>query len=75
MEDDDEKRNRLALIGAYVTIPFALAVPPVIGWYIGKWLDGLLDTSPYLMYLFILIGFVAGFREVYSIIKKFGDNS
>lgn len=62
-------------IGVMITIPFVLAVPPALGWLIGSWLDKYFNTSPILMYLFIVLGFVAGFREVYRIIKRFGDES
>jgi ATP synthase protein I len=72
LNDDEEKRQRVRLIAAYVTIPFVLAVPPVIGWLIGSWLDKYLDTKPYIMYTLILFGFIAGFRELYRIVKKFG---
>jgi len=61
------------LIGVYVTIPFVLGVPPVLGWFIGNWLDHHLGTSPYLMFIFILLGIVAGLREFLRIIKRFGN--
>lgn len=60
-------------IGVFMTIPFVLAVPPVLGWWIGSWLDGKINSSPYLMYTFIALGFVAGIREVYRLIKRFGN--
>lgn len=72
--DDDEKGN-IRLIGVYATIPFVLAIPPVVGWFFGSWLDKWFLTTPYLMYLFTLLGLVAGFREVYRIVKRFGNGS
>lgn len=62
-------------IGVFITVPFILAISPVLGWYIGSWLDEKFDSKPYLMYLFILLGFVAGFREVFRIIKGFGNGT
>ncbi len=56
-----------------LTIPFILAASPIIGWLIGDWLDKKLGTEPYLMYLFVVIGFAAGFRELFRIIKRFGN--
>lgn len=73
MRNDDKDPKRMRQLGAYITIPFILAVSPVLGWLIGSWLDGQLNTKPYLMYLFILLGFIAGFREVYRLIKRFGN--
>jgi ATP synthase protein I len=62
-------------LGVFMTIPFILAVPPVLGWFIGKWLDEKFNSKPFFMYLLILLGFMAGFREVYRIIKRFGDGA
>lgn len=56
-----------------MTIPFVLSIPPVLGWLIGKWLDEKLNSSPYLMYGLIVLGFIAGFREMYRLLKRFGD--
>ena len=72
MQEDDD-RNRLRQAGVYVTIPFVLAIPPIIGWFIGDWLDKKLDTTPYLMFFFLILGFAAGIREFIRIIKRFGD--
>lgn len=71
---DDERKN-LRQIGIYVTIPFILAVPPILGWLIGRWLDEKLNTEPYLMYGLIVLGFVAGFRELIRIIKRYGNGA
>ncbi len=59
-------------IGVFMTIPFVLAVPPVLGWYLGQWIDEMSDTAPIFMYVLILLGIVAGFREVYRIIQRYG---
>lgn len=73
MDNDDEKRSKVQLIAAYITIPFVLGVPPIIGWLIGSWLDKYFGTGPYLMFVLIALGFIAGFREFYRIVKKYGD--
>lgn len=75
MIDQDEKnRQRLKMIGIYGTIPFVLAIPPIVGWLIGTWLDKWLGTSPFLMYVLIVLGLIAGIREFYRILKKYGDD-
>ena len=71
--DPGKKENEELKIGIFVTIPFVLATPPILGWFIGQWLDKKLATEPYLMYILVILGFVAGFRELYRIIKRFGD--
>lgn len=62
-------------LGAFITIPFVLSVPPVLGWWIGSWMDEKLGTEPYFMYILIILGFVAGFRELYRILKRFGNGN
>lgn len=74
-QEDDDKSKLLRQVGAYLTIPFVLAVSPVIGWLLGSWLDKHWNTSPYFMYIGIVLGFIAGFRELYRIIKGFEDGN
>lgn len=73
-DDDDKEKKPVQQIGAFVTIPFVLAVPPVLGWLIGSWLDKAFNLAPIFMYTLILLGFIAGFREAYRIVKTFGDD-
>ncbi|MCE2982120.1 MAG: AtpZ/AtpI family protein [Parachlamydia sp.] len=73
MTEDEESKQRWKQVGVYLTIPFILSVSPILGWLIGNWLDKRLHTAPFLMYGGVLLGFIAGFREIYRIIKRFGD--
>lgn len=41
-----------------------------IGLGFGYWLDGVFKTSPWLMLIFLLIGIVAGFLELFRMAKK-----
>lgn len=66
----EERRKKIKQAVVYAMIPFALAVPPIVGWFIGTWLDKLFGTAPVLMYINLAIGFVAGVREVIRIIKE-----
>ncbi|PJD93358.1 MAG: hypothetical protein CK425_12785 [Parachlamydia sp.] len=68
-EDGNQKR----MLAVYLTIPFVLAIPPVLGWFIGEWLDGKLNTKPFLSYALIVLGFIAGFKELFRIIRRFGN--
>jgi ATP synthase protein I len=72
-KDNKEKirlYRQLSLIGI---IPAMMAVGPLIGFFIGKWLDTKLGTDPYLMWVLIFLGFVAAGKEVYSIVKKISE--
>jgi len=59
-------------LGILTTIPLLLAVAPMIGYYAGAWLDERLGTGPFLMVVFLLLGFGAGIRETVSLIRKAG---
>jgi len=47
---------------------------PLVGYFMGHWLDGQLGTAPYLMLVLILMGFVSSGREVYRLIKMVTDS-
>ena len=64
--------RQLSLIGI---IPAIMAVGPLIGFFIGKWLDGKFDTEPYLMWVFILLGLVAAGKETYGVIKRVSNET
>lgn len=72
-QDPDDQRKALKRAGVYIMIPFILAVSPIVGWLLGSSLDKMVGTHPYLMYAGILLGFLAGFRELYRMIKRFGN--
>jgi ATP synthase protein I len=46
----------------------------VVGLYIGLKLDEWLGTSPWLTALFLLIGIIAGFRNLFVYAKKSQDD-
>jgi F0F1-type ATP synthase assembly protein I len=64
--------RQLGLLG---TIPILLAVGPLVGFFIGKWLDSKLGSEPYLLIAFLLMGFVASGREIYKLIKRAEEES
>lgn len=39
--------------------------------FVGSWLDRKLGTAPYFTLLFLLIGIVAGFRNLYVLIRTY----
>ena len=57
-------------MGLLSTIPFLMAVPPIAGLLIGRFLDKRFNATPVLTIIFLLLGFVAGFREVRNVIRK-----
>jgi len=62
------KRVYNGLSASSVGLELGLAV--VIGLMFGMWLDGRLGTQPWLMLLFLVLGLVAGFRNVVRAIAR-----
>jgi ATP synthase protein I len=68
---EPEERYRAARhLSLYLTIPLLLAVAPLIGLFLGMFLDRVFNTGPILMIVFLGLGFVAGGREVYRILAR-----
>ncbi len=57
-------------IGFLTLIPIIMVVAPLLGYFLGSFLDEKLGTGPYLMIVFIVFGFVAAGKEVYELIKR-----
>ena len=66
-KDGGRDLRSIGLLGA---IPMMIGLGPLIGYLIGEWLDDLLGTAPYLMILFIALGFGAAVKETIKIIKE-----
>jgi ATP synthase protein I len=73
MKKNEKNKSPLQQAGVFVTIPFVLATPPLVGWWIGKWVDKKLNTTPYLMYALLILGLLAGAWECYKIVKEYGS--
>jgi ATP synthase protein I len=74
MDDEERNRKRMQMIATYAMLPFIIGVPPIVGWYIGSWIDKHFDTKPYGMYILLALGVIAGAREFYRIIKQYKDD-
>ena len=48
---------------------------PIVGYFIGDWLDKKLDTAPYLVIVLVLIGLVTSARETIKLLKQVSDES
>lgn len=65
-----EKYRLARQLGMLTTIPMLLAVAPLVGYYLGRWIDGRLHTEPWFSFVMLGIGFVAGVRETVLILRK-----
>jgi len=67
---EDGKYSLIRRAGLLTAIPLVLAISPVVGFFIGDFLDKRLGTEPYLMIVFVVMGFGAGAREVYRLVRR-----
>ncbi len=68
MEEKD--RRLLRIVGVLSTVGIAMVAATMIGLYIGRWLDNRFGTSPWLTAVFLLLGIVAGFRNLYQTARR-----
>ena len=64
-DPEDEEREKYGLIrqaAVLSAIPGFLVVPPVVGVLLGRWLDQRFHTTPWLLLVFLLLGFGSGVR-------------
>ncbi|MFQ5869113.1 MAG: AtpZ/AtpI family protein [Candidatus Zixiibacteriota bacterium] len=66
----DDKFVGYRQIGFLTLIPVIMVVAPLLGYFLGSFLDEKLGTEPYLMIVFIVFGFVAAGKEVYELIRR-----
>jgi len=57
-----------------VAIPSLLIVSPLVGFFLGDLGDKRFHTSPWLAIAGLILGFVAGAREVWSIYRRYLDS-
>ena len=68
----DEERERISLMrqaAILSAIPGFLVVPPVVGVLVGRWLDQRFHTDPWLLLVFLLLGFGSGIRLTLRTLK------
>lgn len=74
----DEEKERLERKKTYQeilnasTVGMALVSGVVIGGAMGYFLDNWLNTSPWLLFIFIVFGFIAGIKNAFYYMKKAG---
>ena len=70
MTDKDSKKvTAWRQVGLLTTIPFILALAPIVGYLLGQYLDTRFQTSPWLSVILLALGFVAGVRETVNIVR------
>ena len=57
-------------VGMFSGIGFAFAVFVFGGFFLGRWVDGMLDSSPWLAFLGGLLGFAAAVVELAAMLRR-----
>ncbi len=66
----DEKPEYLRQVGLLSSIPILMVVGPLVGYFIGGWIDGWAGTDPWFKIILIVLGFVAAGKEIYNIVRR-----
>jgi ATP synthase protein I len=61
----DKSSGAMGVLGTVGTIGMQLVVATFIGLAMGYYLDKWLGTDPWMLIIFLLLGIVTGFRDVY----------
>ena len=65
-----ETRRAYKDLAYYSSLGISVALAIFIGLGIGVWLDRKFDTSPWLTLTFLVLGIIAGFRNIALVIKR-----
>ena len=53
-----------------VLIPMLMLAGPLVGFFLGQWLDSKLGWAPWGQLAGLVVGLLAGFRESYLIVRR-----
>ncbi len=69
-----ETAKMLSEAAKYSSLGLSVALSIVIGLFLGLWLDKVFDTGPVLMFVFLMLGIAAGYRNIWHEIRKIEKN-
>lgn len=72
MRENDRRNLRNMSTASAVGIVIVVSV--VIGFLLGRWLDRIFGTDPWLLLVFTILGVAAGFIEMYRMVKSISED-
>jgi len=69
-KDKNENLKYLKVVLEATSIPFVLLGGPMVGFFIGAFLDQRFNSGKLFTFLFVVLGFVAAVKETIYIIKR-----
>ena len=61
-------------LGALLTVGFAFVIAIMIGFWVGRTIDGWLGSSPWFTLIFFFLGLAAGMLNVFRTMKAVGGD-
>lgn len=68
--DDDAGKAPWAKALNYSTLGIEMGISPIVGYLIGKWLDGKFGSTPMLSIVMLLAGIASGFFALFRTLKR-----
>jgi ATP synthase protein I len=65
----EDRKNLYKKVGRYSAIGLEMGFSVAIGVAIGYFLDRYFNTKPWLTLVFLILGVIAGFRSLFSLMK------
>mgnify|MGYP003394798093 CR=1 FL=1 len=62
--------SQVKQIGALTAVPIILVVGPILGYFVGDWIDRKFQFYPWGTISFLILGFVASGREIFRLLKQ-----
>jgi ATP synthase protein I len=72
MKIDEDLKKTIKTLGLVSTVGLSMGIAIALGALIGYYLDKWLDTSPWLLLIFLGFGIAAAFRNLYIMYKRVG---
>lgn len=70
---EEKNKGFLKKVTWLSSLGISMVVATFVGLYIGVYLDRAFSTDPWFTIIFLIIGIIAGFRNIYTLIKKYGS--
>lgn len=68
----EAERRWISEFGPYLTMGMQLAIAVVAFFFLGRWLDSVFDTAPWLMIVGLLLGTLGGFTSFFRSVLAMG---
>ncbi|HHH31728.1 MAG TPA: AtpZ/AtpI family protein [Polyangiaceae bacterium] len=66
-----EGRKQLKESGGAAALGIEMGLAVALGYFMGHWLDGRFETTPYLTYFGLFIGLAAAFKGIYRVSRRY----